>query len=221
QLENAINNGDVVTADGITGVAEKLTIRSLGLRDLSGTFHIIPFSSVTTVSNYMREFAYHVGEYGVAYREDIDQVIAKLREAFAELMSEEDFRSQILVDELEVHGVTALADSSVNIRVRIKTLPGSQWGIGRAYNRLVKYHLDAAGIEIPFPHLTLYFGEDKEGKAPAAPLRMVDEVEVKELFNAQSRDEETDSSSPSSDKSTSATKADTNPSRKGDFDDAD
>jgi small conductance mechanosensitive channel len=54
--------------------------------------------------------------------------------------------------------------------VRIKTVPGTQWGVGRAYNRLVKYHLDAAGIEIPFPHMTLYFGEDKEGKAPPAPI---------------------------------------------------
>ncbi|MCX4190168.1 mechanosensitive ion channel domain-containing protein [Methylophaga sp. OBS3] len=174
QMENAISVGDVVTAGSITGVAEKLTIRSLGLRDLSGTYHIIPFSSVDTVSNYMREFAYHVGEYGVAYREDTDEVIIKLRDAFDELMSDDDNRQKILSDELEVHGVTALADSSVNVRVRIKTLPGSQWAIGRAYNRLVKRHLDAAGIEIPFPHLTLYFGEDKQGEAPAAPIRVIE-----------------------------------------------
>jgi len=169
QLENAINAGDVVTAAGVTGVAEKLTIRSLGIRDLSGTYHLIPFSSVDTVANYMREFAYHVGEYGVAYREDIDEVIARLGDAFNELIADPAHKANILA-ELEVHGVTALADSSVNIRVRIKTVPGAQWGVGRAYNRLVKYHLDAAGIEIPFPHMTLYFGEDKEGKAPPAPV---------------------------------------------------
>lgn len=169
QLENAINTGDVVTAAGITGTAEKLTIRSLGIRDLSGAYHMIPFSSVDTVSNYMREFGYHVGEYGVAYREDIDDVIVRLREAYAELISDPEQKAKIL-DDLEVHGVTALADSSVNIRVRIKTLPGSQWGVGRAYNRLVKYHLDAAGIEIPFPHLTMYFGQDKDGGAPPAPV---------------------------------------------------
>lgn len=107
QMENAINTGDIVTASGITGTAEKLTIRSLGLRDLSGTYHMIPFSSVDTVSNFMREFAYHVGEYGVAYREDTDQVIVHLREAFAELMADPEQREKILVDELEVHGVTA------------------------------------------------------------------------------------------------------------------
>jgi len=206
QMENAISVGDIVTAGSITGTAEKLTIRSLSLRDLSGTFHIIPFSSVDTVSNFMREFAYHVGEYGVAYREDTDEVIVKLRDAFDELLADDDNRSKILTDELEVHGVTALADSSVNVRVRIKTLPGSQWGVGRAYNRLVKRHLDAAGIEIPFPHLTLYFGEDKEGKAPAAPLRIIDSP--KSLTD----DEQSTGTDP---------RSKTNPKKNEDFDEGD
>ena len=173
QLENAINTGDVVSAGGVTGTAEKLTVRSLGVRDLAGAYHIIPFSSVDSVTNYMREFAYHVGEYGVGYHEDTDEVIVQLRAAFEELAADEDNGSKLL-GPLEVHGVTALADSSVNVRVRIKTIPGAQWAIGREYNRLVKRHLDAAGIEIPFPHMTVYFGEDKQGRAPAANLRLVD-----------------------------------------------
>ncbi len=172
QLENAINAGDVVTADGITGTAENLTIRSLGLRDRFGTYHLIPFSSITSVSNYMRGYGYHVGDYGVAYREDTDEVIVHLRAAFDELMSDPDQRDNIM-DDIEVQGVVELADNSVNIRIRIKTLPGSQWSVGRAYNRLVKRHLDAAGIEIPFPHTTIYFGQNKDGSAPPAPLNLV------------------------------------------------
>ena len=74
---------------------------------------------------------------------------------------------------MTVAGVTALADSSVNIRVVIKTTPGDQWGVGRAYNRLVKMRFDSAGIEIPFPHTTLYFGQDKSGSAPPANLRVM------------------------------------------------
>lgn len=173
QLEHAINVGDVVTAGGVTGGVEKLTIRSLGIRDLAGVYHLIPFSSVNMVSNFNRDFGYHVGEYGVAYREDTDEVIEHLKAAFEELRADPDHGPNIL-GELEVHGVTALADSSVNIRVRIKTLPGTQAPTGRAYNRLVKRHFDAAGIEIPFPHMTVYFGEDKQGKAPPANLRILD-----------------------------------------------
>nr|WP_243454058.1 mechanosensitive channel protein [Oceanisphaera pacifica] len=175
QVENAMNTGDVVTLGGITGTAEKLSIRSVGIRDLSGTYHIIPFSSVDTVSNYMREFGYHVGEYRVAYRENIDDAIARLQDAFDELAATEDMKHEIL-DALEVSGVIALADSSVIIRVRIKSTPGMQWAVGRAYNRLVKMHFEQAGIDIPFPHSTVYFGADKDGQAPAANLRVIDQA---------------------------------------------
>jgi len=171
QLENVMNTGDIVTVGGITGVAERLSIRSVGIRDLNGTYHLIPFSSVDTVSNYMRDFGYHVGIYGIAYRESIDEAIVHLQNAFEELAADEENRNKIL-EPIEISGVTALADSSVNIRVRIKTTPGDQFSVGRAYNRLVKIHFDNAGIEIPFPHTTVFFGQEKDGSAPAANLRL-------------------------------------------------
>jgi moderate conductance mechanosensitive channel len=173
QLENAINTGDFITVAGMSGTVERLSIRSVGIRDLEGTFHIIPFSHVDTVSNYMRDFGYHLGVYGVAYREDTDEVIRHLRAAFQDLMEDPEVAPYV-IGELEVHGVTAFADSAVNVRVRIKTTAGMQWFTGRAYNRLVKRHFDAADIEIPFPHTTLYFGQDKEGAAPPAFVRTLD-----------------------------------------------
>ncbi|MFO7857611.1 MAG: mechanosensitive ion channel, partial [Ectothiorhodospiraceae bacterium] len=167
QLENSINTGDWVTAGNISGTAETVGIRSVGLRDLAGTFHFVPFSAVDTVSNYNRDFAYHVEYYGVAYREDTDQVVSYLIAAFRDLMDDPAMASQVMGD-VEIDGISEFADSSVRIRVRIMTQPGMQWTVGRAYNRLVKKHLDAAGIEIPFPHTTLYFGSDQEGHAPPA-----------------------------------------------------
>lgn len=172
QIENAMNVGDVVTVAGVSGTAERLSIRSVAIRDLSGTFHIVPFSSVGTVSNYMRDFAVHKGEYGIAYREDIDHATEKLREAFEELKQDATHGPNIIED-INVAGVVALGDNAVTIRVLIKTRPGSQWAVGRAYNRLVKIHFDRAGIEIPFPHRTLYFGEDRDGQAAPAHLRML------------------------------------------------
>ncbi|MCP1330240.1 mechanosensitive ion channel domain-containing protein, partial [Halomonas sp. R1t4] len=137
QVENAMNTGDVVTVGGVTGTAERLSIRSVGIRDLSGTYHIVPFSSVDTVSNYMREYGNHVGEYGIGYNESIDEAIEQLQLAFEDLKASEEHGHKLLAD-MTVAGVTALADSSVNIRVVIKTTPGDQWAVGRAYNRLVK-----------------------------------------------------------------------------------
>jgi small conductance mechanosensitive channel len=173
QIENAINTGDYVTAGGASGTAERISIRSVGLRDLSGTYHIVPFSAVDVVSNFAREYAYHTKSYGIAYRENIDEAIEHLKAAFEELKTDPAMKGLILAP-ISIPGVTELGASSVDIRVMIKTAPGMQWAVGRAYNRLVKMHFDAAGIEIPFPHTTLYCGEDKSGKAPPAYIRQLD-----------------------------------------------
>ena len=169
QFENAINVGDVVTLGGTTGTAEKLTIRSITLRDVNGTVHLIPFSSVDMVSNYVRDFSYFVCDLGIAYRENIDDGREAMMEAFEQLRAGEN--GEFILGDLEWFGVQALGDSAVVLRARIKCAPGKQWGIGRAYNELCKRVMDERGIEIPYPHQTIYFGEDKDGSAPALRLK--------------------------------------------------
>jgi moderate conductance mechanosensitive channel len=169
QVENAMNEGDVVTVGSTTGVVEKLTIRSVGLRTLDGTYHLIPFSSVDMVSNFMKGFAYHIANVGVAYREDVGQVKELMQKAF-DILRETD-HGQSVIGEFEIQGVAELGESSVVVRGRIKTLPGLQWAVGRAYNEIIKQVLDEAGVEIPFPHMTLYMGQDKDGSAPPLNLR--------------------------------------------------
>ncbi len=168
QFENAMNEGDVVTAGSTTGVVEKLTVRSVGLRDLNGTYHLIPFSSVDMVSNFMKGFAFHVAEIGVAYREDISEVKALMHKAYEILIESE--HAAVILEPLDIQGVVQLADSAMVIRGRIKTEPGMQWAVGRAYTEILKGVLDEAGVEIPFPHMTLYMGQDKDGSAP--PLNL-------------------------------------------------
>ena len=172
QFENAMNVGDVVTVGATTGTVERLTIRSVSLRDAHGTFHIIPFSSVDMVSNYMREFAFYVCDMGVAYRENLEDVEMAMKDAFAELKQVPEWAPSI-IGELQWFGLHAFGDNAVVVRARIKTQPGSQWGVGRAYNAIVKRIFDERGIEIPFPHQTVYFGTDREGKAPAANLNLI------------------------------------------------
>ena len=166
QFEKAINVGDVVAAGGITGSVERLTVRSVSLRDLSGIYHIIPFSSVDTVSNYTRDFSYYLVDMGVAYREYVPEVKQAMHDAFQELRSDPAHGAFILGD-LEWFGVDAFGDNAVVVKCRIKTWPAKQWGVGRAYNEIVKRIFDERGIEIPFPQRTMWFGESKEGSAPA------------------------------------------------------
>lgn len=171
QLENGMNENDVVQVAGVFGTVEKMTIRSVGIRTLDGGYHLVPFSSVDVVTNHMRDFSYHLGEYTIAHRESVDDAIVHLRAAFAELMTDTVLGPEILED-ITVAGVTAVNEKGVTIRILIKTTPGMQWAVQRGYNRLLKKHFDAAGIELPYPHTVLYFGQDKRGYAPPANVVM-------------------------------------------------
>ncbi len=163
QFENAMNVGDVVTVGSTTGTVERLTIRSVSLRDLSGVFHVIPFSSVDMVSNYVRDFGYYLCDMGVAYRESVDEVKQAMLDGFAELVSNPEQAAKVMGD-LEWFGLDSFGDSAVVLRARIKCVPGQQWGVGREYNAILKRIFDERGIEIPFPHQTIFLGEAKDGK---------------------------------------------------------
>ncbi len=164
-FEDAVQVGDVASLGGKTGVVEGITVRTVRLRDLSGTVYTIPFSAVDTIDNLTKDFSYAVLDVGVAYREDVDHVIEVLEQLGAELRADPEHGPNILED-LEVLGLDQMADSAIVVRVRFKTLPIKQWSIKRAFNRLIKRRFDELGIEIPFPHRTIYFGVDQQGNAP-------------------------------------------------------
>ncbi|MCD7058601.1 mechanosensitive ion channel domain-containing protein [Pelagibacterium xiamenense] len=179
QLEGAIDVGDVVQIGGISGVVERLTIRSAALRDLEGAYHIVPFSSVDVVTNYMRGFSYALLDIGVAYREDTEEAKKAIYDAFEELRADPE-NAKVIIGDLEWMGLNEFGASEIILRARIKTLPGNQWALKRAYNAILKRIFDERNIEIPFPHQTVYFGVDKAGNAP--PLHMVrDDTEETEI----------------------------------------
>lgn len=166
-IEDTLNVGDYVNVGDKAGTVEALSIRTLRLRDVSGDVHTIPFGTVDVITNLTKDYAYAVVDVGVAYRENADEVMKLLQEIGTELAEDESIKDGV-DGPFEVFGVQDLADSSVNIRTRLKTKPGRQWSIRREFLRRVKRRFDAEGIEIPFPHQTLYFGEDKDGSAPTA-----------------------------------------------------
>jgi small conductance mechanosensitive channel len=167
-MEDTISVGDVVDLEGgHSGLVERINIRTIQLRDQAGSVHTIPFSSVTTVRNMTRDFAYYVFEVGIAYKEDTDHVIAVLREVDDSMRADDAYKSDIL-EPLEVLGVERFEDSAVIIKVRTKTRPIKQWDVGREFNRRMKKAFDAAGIEIPFPQRTVYHVTvPAEGGAPS------------------------------------------------------
>ena len=168
-FEDIISVGDWAVVGGKDGLVERVGLRTIRLRDLAGNVHLIPNSTIDTVTNMTKLYSRYVFDIGVAYREDPDEVMAVMEEVGRELMEDPVYKADI-VQPLEIFGVDKFADSAVMIRARITTKPMRQWAVGRAYNRLLKKAFDSRNIEIPFPHRTVYMGQDKEGQAP--PLKV-------------------------------------------------
>lgn len=170
-LEDSISVGDVVEVAGVSGLVEEVKLRTITLRDLAGNVHIVPNGIVDRVKNMTKGYSYYVFDIGVAYREDVDRVMAVLSEIAAELQADPLYAVDIL-EPLEMLGVDRFDDSAVVIKCRIKTKPIQQWRVGREMNRRIKKVFDARGIEIPFPHRTLYWGRTNDAAGaslPAAP----------------------------------------------------
>ena len=157
-LENQIRVGDVAVINGTGGLVEEINFRTIVLRDLEGITHIFPHGTVTTLSNKTRDWSGYVFDIGVAYKEDTDRVCEVLKGVFREIRQDPVFGPSI-VEEPEIFGVDQFADSAVIIKGRIKTKPIRQWMVGREFLRRVKLAFDREGIEIPFPHRTIYMGE--------------------------------------------------------------
>ncbi len=180
-LENQVRVNDVAIINGTGGLVEQINLRTTVLRSLDGTVHIFPNGTINTLSNMTQEYSYYVFNIGVAYKEDTDHVSAVVKELADDMMQEESYRPFILAP-LEVMGVNEFADSAVMIKARIKTAPIKQWMVGREMNRRIKKRFDELGIEIPFPHRSLYFGE--ASKAFATRSVSADTSEIKAMIRA-------------------------------------
>ncbi|MBF0254696.1 MAG: mechanosensitive ion channel family protein [Candidatus Omnitrophica bacterium] len=165
-LEDQIRVGDVVQIGDKGGLVEKVSLRMVVLRDLAGNVHFIRNGAVGVVTNMTKEYSRYVFDIGVAYRENVDDVIEVVKQVDAELRKDPVFGPDIL-EPIEILGLDKFGDSSVIIKARTKTKPIKQWAVGREFNRRLKKRFDEKDIEIPFPHVTIYAGKDKKGQSPA------------------------------------------------------
>ena len=169
-LENQISTGDIVQLSSEhSGFVEEVTLRYVRLRDYDGRVHFVPNGQITSVINMTRGFSFAVLDIGVAYRENVDEVMAVMLDVAGGMRKEAPHAERILED-MEMAGVDQWSDSAVVIKARFKVVAMQQWNVKREYLRRLKLAFDERGIEIPFPHLTVYAGQDKDGAAPSLPL---------------------------------------------------
>jgi small-conductance mechanosensitive channel len=170
-FENQFGVGDVIRLDtNVSGAVERMTLRVVVLRDTYGVVHVVPNGEIKRVSNLTRTWSRAVIDVGVAYREDVDRVIAVLKDVGRELAADPQWQP-LLLEEVQVPGVESFGDSAVVIRLLAKTLPLKQWDVARELRRRIKQRFDREGIEIPFPHRAVQWVDGTPGRRdrPAAP----------------------------------------------------
>ncbi len=160
-LEDGIRTGDVVTLNGTSGKVERIELRTITLRDSSGVVHIFQNGKINTISNMTKGWSAMVFNIGVAYKENLTEVMQLMQKVGDDMFADEQYMFQML-DTIEISGLNSFGDSSLDIRARIRTKPGQQWSIGREYRKRLKEAFDAHNIEIPFPHQTIYWGEEMD-----------------------------------------------------------
>ena len=149
-VEDIVAVGDNVAIGEWSGTVEVMTLRTIRLRNMDGTLHVLPYSEAQVISNRTKTFSAYVFNLGVAYDTDFDQAFAVMRRVGDELQADPAYGSKIL-QPLEILGVDQLGESTISLKARFRTRPGDQWEIGREFNKRIKLAFDAEGIELPFP----------------------------------------------------------------------
>ncbi len=157
-LENQYRIGDVVNIAGIGGLVEDINLRRTVLRDLDYKQHYIPNGQITTTTNYTKDKSRVNINIGVAYKTDLQHAIDVLNRVGQELANDEEW-GPIILEPIQALRVDNFGDSAIEIKVLGEVLPIRQWDVAGQYRMRVKSAFDAEGIEIPFPHRTLYMGD--------------------------------------------------------------
>lgn len=165
QFENGMNTGDLVTIGPLTGTVERMSIRSVGVRQDTGAYHIIPWSSITTFANFVRGIGSVVANYDVDRHEDAEKAKDALKAAVDELLEREDIRG-LIIGEPSFAGIVGLTSTAFTLRVSFTTQPLKQWTVRFALDSMVKKHFDLANVRMP---VQMYQLLPSPGTTPPSP----------------------------------------------------
>ncbi len=150
-FEDHFGVGDIVEIQGKTGTVEAITMRTTKIRDASGAVHIFPNGSIGTITNYCKEYINAIVDINVAYKEDLENVIAILKDEM-----EKTKEIEYILEMPQIVGVVALDDSAVTIRIVAKCSVKQNWTVERELRLRVKNRLEKENIEIPFPQRSIH-----------------------------------------------------------------
>lgn len=167
-LEDQVRVGDVAAINGTGGTVEAIHLRTIVLRDEEGTVHVFPNGAINTLANRSKEYSYYVITLGIPYDEDPARVTALLREVGDGMQADDRF-GPLILEPLDVMGVESFADWSVQMKLRIKTVPLKQWEVGRELRQRILRAFDRQGIYIPMPNNPM--AKRPQASDPGTPAR--------------------------------------------------
>ncbi len=156
-LEDQYAIGDVVRVGGISGLVEEVNLRRTVLRDLDGIVHYVPNSEIGIASNFTKEYSRVNLNISVGYGEDLDRVIEVINQVCSKLSNEPEWKAKIIKPP-QVLRIDSLGESGIDIKILGDTRPIMQWEVMGELRRRIKKEFDKQGIEIPWPHMKVYFG---------------------------------------------------------------
>jgi small-conductance mechanosensitive channel len=183
-LENQYSVGDVVKVAGITGVVQEINLRRTVLRDLDGIVHSVPNGEITVASNYTQEWSRVNMNISVGYGEDLDHVIEVINRLCRD-MADEPYWGSMMLTPPQVLRVDAFEDSGIAIKILGDTKPIKQWEIMGEMRRRIKRVFDEEGIEIPWPHTKVFFGEPLEHRRATEAVKSAESPHRPETHEAE------------------------------------
>ena len=151
-MTGQIRMGDYVEIAGKSGTVENIDIKLVTLRDINGNIHYIRNGLIDIITNYSRDYSYALFDMGVSYDSDPDNVMAVLKDIFDNELKTQPQMAEKIISDIELIGLDRFEDSSIVIRVRIKTHPKQQWAVQREFNKLILKRFKEENIEIPYPY---------------------------------------------------------------------
>jgi small-conductance mechanosensitive channel len=156
-MENQYRVGDVAKVADVAGLVEEVNLRKTVLRDLDGVVHHIPNGEIRVASNYSRHFARVNLDVSVSYGTDLNHAMEVINDVCSKMAEEEEWKS-VIRETPQVLRVNKLGDSGIDIKIVGDVKPLEQWRVTGELRLRIKNEFDRVGIEIPWPHTKVYFG---------------------------------------------------------------
>jgi moderate conductance mechanosensitive channel len=151
-LEDQVRVGDDAVINGTDGLVEQINLRTIVLRDVRGTVHVFANGAITTLANQSKDFSHYVIDLNISFTEDPDRVSEVVREVDRELRQTPDF-APLILEPAQIHGVVGFAEWSMQLRIRLKTVPQQQWRVGREFRKRLRKALNRHEVAVPYPAL--------------------------------------------------------------------